>query len=123
MDQPSNLFVGGKSSVWCVDPVDGRIVWQSELRTGVFSRGNRFVTVADVNGQLFAFTGGSLYRLDKADGRILWERELPGMRHTLATLAIAGSTAAAAASLAQAAAVAATTAAAGGAAAATTSST
>lgn len=83
MARTTALFAGTRGMVIAVDRNSGEIVWKTDLK------GNDFVDVMIVDGDLFAASRGRLYRLDPSSGTVLWCNDLPGMG--LGIVSIAGS--------------------------------
>ena len=85
----SAVIIGTRGTVLAVDRGSGETIWSTELK------GNDFVDVMLVDGDLFAASKGRLYRLDPASGAVLWCNDLPGLGWN--SVSIAGSHAAGAA--------------------------
>jgi hypothetical protein len=65
------VFVGGNGYVVGISTRTGQPVWETQLRTGWFRAGNRFVSLQEDGPLLYAFSGGTLFVLRKRDGRLL----------------------------------------------------
>ena len=77
----SQLFLGVRSSVICLDADTGATMWQQELGAGF---GEGFVSLALDAKRVFAHTRGKVFCLDRPTGTVLWKNDLPGTGYGLA---------------------------------------
>ncbi len=76
------VFVGGNGFVVGISTRTGQPVWETQLRTGWFRVGNRFVSLQEDGPLLYAFSGGTLYVLRKRDGQLLKTgAAIPKLKH------------------------------------------
>lgn len=68
------LYVGINDTVLALNPETGEEIWRTKL-----GRMAGFVTVALMNGRVYAATSGEVYCLDAATGEIIWHDELKGL--------------------------------------------
>jgi outer membrane protein assembly factor BamB len=80
---PSNIFVGIKGNVLCLDRKTGQVLWESGLR------GTDFVTLLADGDIVLAATRGEISCLEAATGNVLWRNNLPGQGYGLASIATA----------------------------------
>jgi outer membrane protein assembly factor BamB len=83
MAKPSLIFIGIYGSVVALDRSTGAEVWRTPLK------GGDFVTVALLDGSVYAATKGELFCLDPATGRVLWQNGLKGLGRGLISIASA----------------------------------
>lgn len=81
------IILAMNRQVAAVNKGDGRILWSTELSSGV---GSGFVTLAIEGERIFAGCAGHLHCLDLGTGRILWTNELPGYGYALVSLCLPG---------------------------------
>lgn len=83
----SNLiYVGIQGSALALDNATGTEIWRTKLKS------SSFVSVALIDGRLFASSQGELFCLDPATGTVLWHNKLKGLGHGFVTLAGDGGT-------------------------------
>ena len=69
-------YIGGNGLVVAIDSDGGRVIWQTELKTGWFKLGASFVSLTEDGQFLYAFSYGKLYKLNKNSGKIILESEV-----------------------------------------------
>ena len=83
---PSNIFVGIKGNILCLDRKTGQMLWERSLK------GTDFVTLLVDGDIVLAGTNGEISCLDAATGKILWHNNLPGQGRGLMSIATATGT-------------------------------
>jgi len=68
----SNLYLGIKGHVVCIEKQTGKKMWSTKLK------GMSITNVYCDSKNIFAYANGYLFCLDQAFGKILWENSLSG---------------------------------------------
>lgn len=82
------LFIGGASRAFALDKLSGNIVWQVQLKKGLFRSGSSFVTLSEGQDFLYAFNHGIAFCLDKYTGKVVWKRPIKELKHTGGSMAV-----------------------------------
>lgn len=85
MNTEDILLLGLKSSVTAISKLNGRILWKTELPSGM---GDGFVTLVSDGIRIYAYTYGQLHCLELDSGRRIWSNELKGYGYGLASLCL-----------------------------------
>ena len=79
----SVVFVGMNGRAFCLDRVNGELVWEAKLK------GTDYVTLLLDGDLLFAATRGVVFCLQAATGNLVWQNDMPGQGLGLASIATA----------------------------------
>ena len=95
MNKEELVYVGIKGSALALSSVDGRVVWQTNLK------GSDFVHLVLDGDNLYASTRGEIFCLDAASGQQRWNNPMKGFGLGIASITTRNTTSTAGALIAE----------------------